>query len=58
MYLFKTCKKPFNHLEFNCGARLTNCVSKFLCGFNGQHLPDLCAVCFGKPVYAKIYSFE
>ena len=36
MYFLKTCKEPFNHLEFNCGARLTNCVSKFLwSGFNG-----------------------
>ena len=26
MYLLKTYKKPFNHIEFKCGARLTNCV--------------------------------
>ena len=37
MYFLKTCTKPFNHLEFNFGARLTNCVLKCLCsGCNGE----------------------
>ena len=35
MYFFKTWKKPLSHLEFNCGARLTNCVSKCLCSGHG-----------------------
>ena len=57
MYFLKTCKKPFNHLEYNCVVRLTNCVLKFLCsGFNGQS--EIMAVLRNAALLRKWYTFS